>query len=220
MRDRLVRLLGEADTAHGGGSITDELRRYARHLHNVWYDPRGNMYTYTTMDVAPSSDAVRLDEHVLAIADRIDAEHDKALNIVDDAYDAGYNVGYDVGFAYADDWCAQHEDAMAEHGWYRAVDMYEKPVLIGDMMQGMRAGGGWCGPFEVVRIDFNGHDWVAYEDAKTGHLLSKCRHYHAPTVEDVLREFFSRYVTTKPKDEDDAIIAEYAAKLRLVGDAE
>ena len=36
-----------------------------------------------------------------------------------------------------------------------------------------------------------------------------------PTVEDVLREFFSRYVTTKPKEEDDAIIAEYAAKLRL-----
>lgn len=58
--------------------ITDELRAYARHLHNVWYDSRSNVYTYTTMDNAPSLDAVRLDEHVLAIADRIDAEHAKA----------------------------------------------------------------------------------------------------------------------------------------------
>ena len=40
------------------------------------------------------------------------------------------------------------------------------------------------------------------------------------TVEDVLCEFFSRYATTKPKEEDDAILAEYAAKLRLAGDAE
>jgi len=31
----------------------------------------------------------------------------------------GYDEGYDVGFASADDWCAQHEDAMAEHGWVR-----------------------------------------------------------------------------------------------------
>lgn len=35
-----------------------------------------------------------------------------------------------------------------------------------------------------------------------------------------LREFFSRYVTTKPKEEDDAIIAEYAARLQLRSDAE
>ena len=38
------------------------------------------------------------------------------------------------------------------------------------------------------------------------------------TVEDVLREFFSRYVTTKPKEDDDAILAEFAAKLRLADD--
>lgn len=32
---------------------------------------------------------------------------------------AAYNAGYDEGFASADDWAAQHEDAMAEHGWVR-----------------------------------------------------------------------------------------------------
>ena len=145
----------------------------------------------------------------------------------------GYDEGYDVGFASADDWCAQHEDAMAEHGWYRAVDMYKKPVLIGDMMQGMRSGGGWCEPFKVVRIDFNGHDWVAYEDANKGHLLSKCRHYHAPTVEDLLRDMHAKLdevtalyvgeaIDSDERDSDEArIFAEYATKLRLAGsDAE
>lgn len=54
------------------------------------------------------------------------------------------------------------------------------------------------------------------------HWLNKNEHLFMPkpTVEDVLREFFSRYVTTKPKDEDDSILAEYAAKLRLAGDGE
>lgn len=29
------------------------------------------------------------------------------------------DTGYDEGFASADDWLAEHEDAMAEHGWVR-----------------------------------------------------------------------------------------------------
>ena len=39
------------------------------------------------------------------------------------------------GFASADDWCAQHEDAMTEHGWYRALDADEKPICIGDAVE-------------------------------------------------------------------------------------
>ena len=42
------------------------------------------------------------------IADRIDAAHERALR-----------ESYDCGYASADDWLAQHEDAMAEHGWIR-----------------------------------------------------------------------------------------------------
>ena len=34
-------------------------------------------------------------------------------------HESAYDEGYDAGFASADDWCAQHEDAMAEHGWVR-----------------------------------------------------------------------------------------------------
>jgi len=80
-------------------SITDELRKWLKSL-------------YTPNSATVKDEGER-------IADRIDAEHDKALNSVDDAYGSGYNVGYDEGFASADDWLAQHEDAMAEHGWVR-----------------------------------------------------------------------------------------------------
>ena len=50
------------------------------------------------------------------IADHIDAEHDDALQR---EHERAYNAGYDEGFASADDWLAEHEDAMAEHGWVR-----------------------------------------------------------------------------------------------------
>ena len=68
---------------------------------------------------------------------------------------------------------------------------------------------------DYVRTSLQYHcNAVAYD---WEHWLNKNEHLFMPkpTVENVLREFFSRYVTTKPKDEDDAIIAEYAAKLRL-----
>ena len=45
----------------------------------------------------------------------------------------------------------------------------------------------------------------------------KCRHHHAPTVEDVLREFVERWHDTH-HDDIPALFAEYAAKLRLAGD--
>lgn len=53
---------------------------------------------------------------VTAIADRIDAEHEAKVSYWQGA---SYKDGYDEGFASADDWLAQHEDAMAEHGWVR-----------------------------------------------------------------------------------------------------
>lgn len=177
-------------------SITGGLRRYIRLLADRW-----------------DSDKRELTE----IADHIDAAHEEAIQR---EHESAYDAGYDEGFASADDVLSREENGMLqEHGWYRAVDMYKKPVCIGDMMQGMRSGGGWCEPFKVVRIDFNGHDWVAYEDVMTGHLLSKCRHYHAQTVEDVLREFGRAWVEWEDGSPHDPI-AEYAAKLQLRGDAE
>lgn len=76
------------------------------------------------------------------------------------------------------------------------------------------AGVDYCNASMQYHCNAVAYDWE--------HWLNKNEHLFMPkpTVEDVLREFFSRYVTTKPKDEDDAIIAEYAAKLRLAGEDE
>lgn len=51
----------------------------------------------------------------------------------------------------------------------------------------------------------------------------KMRHYHKPTVEDVLLKFYTLAVRGKEahaEDVDGNVLAEYAAKLRLAGDAE
>jgi len=105
-------------------SITDELRE--------WW-----VRKFPIMDK-------ELHEDFTAIAYRIDAEHEESIQREhESAYDAGYaegvgvankadmraeylrgkndgyDEGWDAGFASADDWLAQHEDAMAEHGWVR-----------------------------------------------------------------------------------------------------
>ena len=96
------------------------------------------------------------------------------------------------------------------------VDADGVPIHVGDVME-------WPdhSTAEVVGIGDGTFFYVEDgEDAAEWSCASDNIHHHAPTVEDVLREFFSRYVTTKPKEEDDAIIAEYAARLRLAGEDE
>ena len=141
------------------------------------------------------------------IADRIDAEHEKAT--------AGC-IHYDPERHY----CAVHGDT--EHGWVKLpVDADGVPIHVGDKMVFIDLNGNTSEPFIVDGFESLDMWLVRYED---GHRYTASpahtRHHHELTVEDVLREFFSRYVTTKPKDEDDAIIAEYAAKLRLAGEGE
>lgn len=140
------------------------------------------------------------------IADRIDAEHEAKV-----AYwqEASYKDGYDEGFASADDWCAQHEDAMAEHGWIRMPkDADGEAWHIGDRTESGQT---------IEAMGLNKHGWhfvgTVNEIDPAIH-----RHYHAPTVEDILCELLDKV------DDDRAgqaeIIAEYAKRLRLAGDAE
>lgn len=44
--------------------------------------------------------------------------------------ESAWNGGFDDGFASADDWCAENEDAMREHGWVRVEDAVSLPVDI------------------------------------------------------------------------------------------
>ena len=100
-------------------------------------------------------------------------------------------------------------------------DMDGEYIHIGDVMEWPTTGE----TFEVVGIGDGTLFYAETEENGSSRIewtscVLKRHHYHAPTVEDVLREFYSRYCITKPKEEDDAILAEYATKLRLAGDAE
>ncbi len=149
-------------------SITDELREYAS-----------------------NNDIMHYHHEYIAIADRIDAEHERvrAESIID-----------------------MTDESMAEHGWVRGpLDADGKMWRSGDMSDS-----NWG----VI-------EGIAYEDGRwlvSGHDTSapwvpadSISHYHAPTVEDVLREFAGTLASADNNwgsDVNDAI-AKYAAKLSL-----
>lgn len=88
------------------------------------------------------------------------------------------------------------------------------PIRIGDMMHGTCPSGKYvCG--EVSAIGDN-KLWLCNVQFS---LRTDYMHHHEPTVEDVLREFGDWYTHTKGGCDEDGIIADYAAKLRLAGDA-
>lgn len=147
-------------------SITDELRGYVKHLDSLF------------------DDLCMVCEKLTAIADRIDAEHKRAIGYVND---------YDP-------------ETMAEHGWVRLPkDADGEYIHIGDEMDGvdkydtLREVSG-----EVVTIHFDGMGSGTYshsvglrvwsEDHKSYHVsyidpdASVYRHHHKPTLEDVLEK--------------------------------
>lgn len=149
-------------------AITDELRAWIR-------DGKGSL---------------------LAIADRIDAEHEEALSKV-----------------YMD---------MSDSEWVRLPkDADGEPIHIGDVME-PKGNGLLFGEtsFEVRSMRCDECGWEVYDRLGDRYAPSLLRHHHAPTVEDVLREF----ALTVCKDEAltirRGVVEEYAAKLRLAGDAE
>lgn len=156
------------------GSITDELRAWSKeHLSR---------------------------SSILAIADRIDAEHERELR------ETGEDIVRDV-----------------RREWVRLpLDADGVPICVGDVME---CGDGTVFTVESIslhpfgwRCDGDGIDRNGYKC--TAHPIPDCCHHHATTVEDVLREFGDWYAYTKGGCDEDGIIAEYAQRLRLAGDAE
>ena len=185
LRQTLVRLLGEADTAPSGGRITAELRKYA-----LGWDERN-----------------RVRRELTAIADRIDAEHERvrAESIID-----------------------MTDESMAEHGWIRLPkDADGEPIRMGDLVTvpwkdkvyevaGFSCSKQLCSGIRTIWID-------VYSPEKQRNVplcgANSCRHYHAPTVEDVLTEFAAKLIERGELTNGAAqTIAEYAAKLRLADD--
>ena len=177
-------------------SITDELRKEARGLGG---------YVYTREQA----------EHLTAIADRIDAEHKKAC---DDAWDNGYEADY-LGI---EKWLTEHPQVMEHHGWIRLPkDADGEYIHVGDVMELVSYDED---DRPVIRtVDAVGEQvffaWSKENGRYAQYEAHAYRHYHAPTVEDVLREFGKAWVEWEDGSPHDPI-AEYAAKLRLAGDAE
>lgn len=125
------------------------------------------------------------------IADRIDAEHEAAL----------LNV---------------HIDLMDANGWVRLPeDADGVPIHIGDRVENNE---------RVARIVLTDGSWepsVYIEKLPNvlhEYFCNEISHYHEPTVEDVLDEFFGKANLPDGTQTRAEIIAEYAAKLRLAGD--
>lgn len=149
------------------------------------------------------------------IADRIDAEHEQQCA-------ESWMRGHDA-------WAAiDRGDEMAERGWVKLpVDADGVPIRVGDVME--------FSAFEIEKpvthmVDGIGQGvffaWCG-ERGYQQHEAKRYRHYHEPTVEDVLREMHAKLdevtalyvgeaIDSDERDSDEArIFAEYAAKLQL-----
>jgi hypothetical protein len=161
-------------------SITDELRKWAEEFWEFAYSKFGDK------------------AELLAIADRIDADHQKAIRELNNFADASVLL---------------------------PVDAEGEPIHIGDMMEHGKARG------HVIALMLSEYPkkwggelhWgvqLKGEQAPTALDLT-FHHFHAPTVEDVLFEFaLACEDAGNAGPEVERIAAEYAAKLRLVGDGE
>ena len=108
------------------------------------------------------------------------------------------------------------DENMAEHGWVRLpVDAEGVPIHVGDVME-------WpdCSTAEVVGIGDGTFFYVEEDEyAAEWTAASDKIHHHAPTVEDVLREFAAKLcIRDGFPTATEETFAEYAAKLTLRGD--
>lgn len=188
----------------------DRLRKWADGLCGIWLDPNDHSIIVTTCDdTPPSMDCVSLREHVSGILDAIERE-----------------VG-EMQRALTIDAKPMTDENMAERGWVRLPkDADGEYIHVGDVVAATLAHGG-SGRWVVDRMELTrAYDQDLWQIAldKDGACWvtpSTVRHYHAPTVEDVLREFGRGWheQMNGPETFDIADYVErYAAKLTLRGD--
>ena len=161
-------------------SITDELREYAKGRTD--YRPR---------------------ERLLAIADRIDAEHKKELERMWDEAEGADLKAFE----------ATHVKLP--------VDDDGVPIRIGDTMEWFDGS-----TAEVIGIGDGVFFYVEDGEDCADWTVASTKRHHVTTVENVLREFADRYLdyegmpSAGRRGVGEALMDEYAAKLRLAGDAE
>ena len=187
--------------------ITDELREWARGFENVWVQPASKEIVVTTGTSMPV-DHVNMRLFIEGMLDRVDAEHERQCA-------ESWMRGHDA-------WAAiDRGDEMAEHGWIRLPkDADGEYIHIGDVME-------WCDSGETLTVEGIGSDVLFYIDGENAEwTAARNKRHHAPTVEDVLREFTDEVWNrccegaTASDSGIDELVAECAAKLRLAGEDE
>jgi len=179
------------------------------------------------------------DDPAHAIADRIDAEHQKAL----DEWKAENGQMWLKGYSECHAELMEGNETLASDlercGWVRLpLDADGVPIHVGDEMEPISVK---YDRFGVVTLCMDTRDgrWSLLTDldGEWSHdELCQLRHYTPPTVEDILMEFHERmdelgttdqcvgsdraYAVDALLRERAELVAEYAAKLRLAGDAE
>lgn len=146
-------------------SITDELRKWVR-------DGKGSL---------------------LAIADRIDAEHESACA---EAYGNGV-MSVPI--------------ALDENAWVKLPkDADNVPIHAGDVLDG------YGKTIEVVEMRHGRSGWVLISRDGNGYADTFAFTHHVPTVEDVLTEFGIDWEHESDCEDRAALLKEYAKRLTLI----
>ena len=140
-----------------------------------------------------------------------------------DLIEGGWDAGFDEGYASADDWWAEHEQDLEEHGWVRLpVGIDGETIRIGDTVRQRLMFSGESMPLTVDRMELSrgrdGYRWTVATDADGSCWVqpTSLRHHRPPTVEDVLREFaLACEDAGNAGPEVERIAADYAKRLRL-----
>lgn len=163
-------------------SITDELRKWA------------------SVEVP-----YKYGHQLLAIADRIDAEHESKVGCTADEWDYWESTHIELPRDADGEYIHVGDVMVSKDGDLHKVNSltrnpiwfdYEWSVGLTLLIEGVVSGG-------LVR-----------------YRPDTLRHYHTPTVEDVLREFAAEFNRDDSELCDEEIIERFATKLRLAGDAE
>lgn len=201
VRDKLISLLTETPAATSGERIAGELR----HLATEW----------DWMDPEAGEPARKL----RAIADRIDAKHEEAIQR---KHEAAYDAGYRDGYACADDLLAEHEGALAERGWYRALDA-DKEVIHADDELFWKAGDS-AGRVTGIGVgQLAGWVWVLPDGGTVpvGRAADLLHHKHPDSWERIIADAMWVADHDGEPDYHQQCVAELVARCKaLAGDAE
>ena len=157
-------------------SITDELRE--------WW-----VRKFPIMDK-------ELHKDFTAIADRIDAEHERECK-------EQYACGAEHGIGASID-----ASMIQTHGYIELPkDADDVPWNVGDRDEDGNT---------VIELRLTASGWYVLTDGERVYRPDRHRHHHAPIVEDVLREFALKVAGKECMTMRSDVVDEYAAKLRLV----